>query len=53
MNIDVEYIRNESVKRARSGVNKVKYLFKRIAKAWSMDVDALINSKDWPYLWRR
>ena len=31
---------------------KIINMLKRISKVFSMDVDRLVESKDWPYLWR-
>ncbi len=43
---------HRSGRKAKSvAVNKVKYFIGKIGKVVSIDENAILKSKDWPYLW--
>jgi hypothetical protein len=33
--------------------NRIKLFLQKLAKAELVDVDALLNSEEWPHLWRK
>ena len=46
-------IKDERVIKTKSSRNHIKLIIAKIVKADILDIDNILESKDWPYLWRK
>ena len=51
--VSVNTFKGEKIVKVQGSRNRIKLIMARIIKAEVLDIENILESKDWPYLWRK